>query len=49
MNTSLLWLVAGIYMCVSVQFALQGQKGNALAWFSYSIANVGFALAARGW
>lgn len=49
MNTSLLWVVACIYLGVSVQFAMLGQKGNALAWLSYAVANVGFALAARGW
>lgn len=49
MNPILIWVVAVIYLGVAIQFALQGQKGLALAWCSYSLANVGFALAARGW
>jgi len=47
-NTLPLWLAAGLYLWQASNYALVGQKGMAVAFLAYALANAGFILAARG-
>lgn len=47
MKTILPLLVSLAYLIVAIDFATESRWGWALAWFSYSLANVGLVLAAN--
>ena len=44
MGAGLLMFVALIYLVVAFEYALKGQPGMCFAFFSYAMANVGFAV-----
>ncbi len=43
-----LWLAAGLYLWQASNYYSAEQKGLALGFVAYALANVGFILAARG-
>lgn len=47
-DTLPLVLACGLYLWQAVNYALAGQKGMALGFVAYALANAGFILAARG-
>jgi hypothetical protein len=47
-STLPLWLACGLYLWQAVNYAEVGQRGMALGFVAYALANVGFILAARG-
>lgn len=47
-NTLPLWLACGLYFWQATNYYIAGQKGMALGFVAYAVANLGFVLAARG-
>lgn len=47
-DTLPLALACGLYLWQAGNYAVVGQKGLALGFVAYALANVGFILAARG-
>jgi hypothetical protein len=45
MKTWALLITIGLYIMTAVDFYMQGNKGMALAFVSYALANVGFIYA----
>lgn len=47
MSTPLLGIVAVIYLAVGADYLLAGNRGMALAFVAYALANVGFMMAPK--
>ena len=47
-DTLPLWLACGLYLWQAANYMSAEQKGMALGFVAYALANVGFILAARG-
>lgn len=47
-NTLPLWLACGLYLWQAANYASVDQRGMALGFVAYALANAGFILAARG-
>jgi hypothetical protein len=48
-NTLPLWLAAGLYLWQATNYWLSGQRGMAVGFVAYAVANVGFIAAAHRW
>jgi hypothetical protein len=46
-SKTLILAVGGVYLLVACDQWLKGQRGMAIAWFGYALANVGLAMAAK--
>lgn len=47
-DTTPMWLAAGLYLWQAINYAVVGQQGMAVAFVAYALANGGFILAAKG-
>jgi hypothetical protein len=47
-NTLPLALACGLYLWQAANYEIAGQRGMAIGFVSYALANVGFIIAARG-
>ena len=47
-DTLPLWLASGLYLWQALNYFSAEQKGMALGFLAYALANAGFILAARG-
>lgn len=47
MSKTLILAVGAVYLAIAVDQWIKGEKGMALAWLGYSLANCGLAMAAK--